>query len=69
MSLESFMSEFERATISNPIVHIERLWLQDRKPVVGFEVSVFNGSIRLSNIRSLDAGRGYAAKHWIGLFN
>jgi hypothetical protein len=55
MSTASFIQEFDELTHPNPLNSRESVW--DR--TVAFEVSIFNGCVRLSNIRSLDPGFGF----------
>lgn len=55
LSTLSFITEFDELTHPNPLNNRESVW--DR--TVCFEVSIFDGCIRLSNIRSLDPGHGF----------
>jgi hypothetical protein len=55
MSLESFMQEFDELTHPNPLNNRESVHDQ----TVAFEVKIFDGCIRLANIRSLDPGLGF----------
>lgn len=63
MSTQTFITEFDELTHPNPLNNRENVW----DGTVCFEVSVFNGCIRLSNIRSLDprAWFRYARAHLV----
>ena len=54
MSTHSFITEFDELTRPNPLNSREGVW----DNAVAFEVSIFDGCIRLSNIRTLRPGTG-----------
>lgn len=54
MSLMSFFSEFDELTARNPLNNRASVW----DNAVALEVKPFDGCVRLSNIRSLQPGRG-----------
>lgn len=61
MSVATFITEFDELTQRNPLNHREGVWDNS----VAFEVSIFDGCIRLSNIRALRPGVGTLGLEWL----
>lgn len=59
MSTDAFMAEYVELTQPNPLHNRERVWDYQGQLVVCFELQVFGGAIRLSNIRSLQPRKGF----------
>jgi hypothetical protein len=56
--LKAFMADFAAGTEQNPLAGFERIW----NASAGFEVSIFNGAIRLAAIRSLERSKGHGSR-------
>lgn len=61
MSTVSFIAEFDELTRPNPFNSREGVW----DNAVAFEVSIFDGCVRLSNIRALRPGVGTLGLEWL----